>query len=75
MSNADDSDDDPPDIPDVNELDEFVRRWLPRNMMNRTNWLHRVDALCVHDIREMNILWEVAEMCLEHCNQFCYGHM
>ena len=39
-------------------------------MMNRTNWLHRVDALRVHDIREMNILWEVAEICLEHCNQF-----
>ena len=66
----DDSDDEPPDIPDVNELDGFVRRWLPRNVMNRTNWLHRVDALRVHDIREMRVLWEVAEMCLEHCNQF-----
>ena len=64
------SDDDSPDIPDVNDLDGFVQWWLPRNMMNRTSWLHRVDALCAHDIREINILWEVTEMCLEHCNQF-----
>ena len=70
MFYIDDDDDEPPDIPDLNELDGYVRNWLPRNMMNRTNWLHRVDALRVHDIREMNVIWEVAEMCLEHCNQF-----
>lgn len=70
MFYIDDDDDEPPDIPDLNELDGYVRNWLPHNMMNRTNWLHRVDALRVHDIREMNVIWEVAEMCLEHCNQF-----
>ena len=36
----DDSDDEPPDIPDINELDGFVRRWLPRNVLSCTNWLH-----------------------------------
>ena len=45
MSNVDNSDDDPPRIPDVNELDGFIQQWRPCNMMNRINWLHRVDAL------------------------------
>ena len=70
MSNTYNSDDNPPDIPDLNELDGFVRRWFPCNMMNRKNWLQHADALRVHDVREMNVLWEVAEICLEHYNQF-----
>ena len=75
MFNTENSDDNPPAIPNINELDGLVQCWLPHNMTNLTNWLHHVNALFVHDIREMNVLWEVAEMCLEHCNQFCYGHL
>ena len=47
-----------------------MRQWYPRNILRRTNWLHRIDALRVHDIREMNILLELADIILEHCNQF-----
>ena len=36
--------------------------------MRCTNWLYRVDALRNHDIREMELLWEVALLCLEYCN-------
>jgi len=57
-------------MPDVDDLDDMVRRWHPRRILRRTNWLHRIDALRVHDIREMNILWEVASICLEQCYQF-----
>ena len=48
----------------------MVRRWHPRAILRRTNWLHRIDALRVHDMREMDLLWEVARMCLEQCNIF-----
>ena len=54
----------------MEDLDDMIRRWHPRAILRRTNWLHRIDALRVHDIREMNILWEVVSICLKHCNQF-----
>ena len=27
--------------------------WVPRNILRRTNWLYHVDALRIHDMREM----------------------
>ena len=59
-----------PAIPAVDGVDGLVRHWHPRAILRRTNWLHQIDALRVHDIREMNLLWEIASICLEQCNQF-----
>ena len=49
--------------------------WLPRNILRRTNWLYRVDALRNHNIREMSVLWEVSVLCLEYCKiNLAYVH-
>lgn len=48
----------------------MIRRWHPRNILQRTNWLHYIVTLCVHDSREINIIWEVAFICIEQYNQF-----
>ena len=42
-----------------NDDEEMNTIWLPRQVQNRTNWLYRIDALRPHDIREMNIIWEL----------------
>ena len=31
---------------------DSINRWYPQEIMRRTNWLHRVDALRNHDIRK-----------------------
>ena len=54
----------------MDELESNVRNWYPRNILRHTKWLHRVDALRNYDIRESGLLWEVASLCLEQCNQF-----
>ena len=70
-SNEDHPDtDNPPLIPHLDDFYNVGRRWHPQAILCRTNWLHRIDALQVHDMREMTILWEVALLCLEQCNQF-----
>lgn len=35
---------------------ERAREWFSHNIIRRTNWLYRVDALRPHDIREMDVL-------------------
>lgn len=52
------------------EVEENLRNWFPRNIIRRTNWLYRIDALRNHDIREMNLLWEILSLFLEQCEQF-----
>ena len=47
-----------------------MRQWYPRDLLRRTNWLHRVDALRIHDIREMRLLWEATSMIQDHCHMF-----
>ena len=32
--------------------------------------MHRVDALRNYDIGELDVLWDVASLCLEQCHQF-----
>ena len=47
-------------------IDDFTNglsEWYSRNILRRTNWLHRIDALHNHDICEMSLIWEVAELC------------
>ena len=43
--------------------------WLPRDILRRTNWLYRVDALRGYDVREMNVLWELSELCQNYATQ------
>ena len=44
--------------------------WVPRNILRRTNWLYRVDALRNHDMREMRMLWDVCSLCERYATQF-----
>ena len=44
--------------------------WVPRNILRRTNWLYRVNTLRIHDMREMQILWEVCSLCKRYATQF-----
>ena len=47
--------------------ESVFREWFPRDIIRRTNWLYRVDALCIHDIREMNV---IAELVHRHYGRF-----
>ena len=47
----------------ADEFEGMVLEWYPRDSLRRTNWLYRVDALRPHDIREMEVLWDL-------CNAF-----
>ena len=47
-------------------IDDFTNglsEGYPRNIVCRTNWLYRIDALCNHGICEMNLIWQVANLC------------
>ena len=44
--------------------------WILRNILRRTNWLYYVDALRIHEMREMQILWEVCSVCERYATQF-----
>ena len=52
------------------DVEENLRSWFPRDTTRRTNWLYHIDALRNHDIREMNLLWEISSLFLEQCQQF-----
>ena len=41
----------------IDDVEQGLHNWQPRNILRRTNWLYRVDALRPHAIREMPILW------------------
>ena len=42
---------------------------LPRDVLSRTNWLYRVDALRVHDLREMEISYYLANFYLGYISR------
>ena len=37
---------------------------------SNTNWLYRVDALRIHDTREMQMSWDVCSLCERYATQF-----
>ena len=47
-----------------------LSEWFPRDILRRTNWLYRIDALRNHDIREMNLIWELADLCQFYAQAF-----
>ena len=40
---------------DIDDEDAVDDTWLPRRSIRDTNWMYRVDALCIHDHREMEL--------------------
>ena len=44
--------------------------WVPRDVLRRTNWLYRVDALRIHDLREMHNLWEMCNLFEKYASMF-----
>ena len=54
----------------IDDVDQGFQSWYPRDILRRTNWLYRVDALCPHDIREMSVLWELTELFWYYATQF-----
>ena len=44
---------------DIDDEDHPFQRWYPRDILARTNWLYRVDALRPHDRREMTVIAEL----------------
>ena len=44
--------------------------WLPRDLLRRTNWLYRVDALRIHDMREMYQLWDICNLFERYATMF-----
>ena len=53
-----------------NSIQSPFRNWFPRAILRRTNWLYRVDGLRIHDIREMNTLWELTYLFRGYALQF-----
>ena len=54
----------------IDNVEQSVREWRPRDVLRRTNWLYRVDALRPRDIREMNTLKELVELYQTYAEQF-----
>ena len=46
----------------IDNVEQGLHSWYPRDILRRTNWLYRVDALRPHDMREMSVLWELTEL-------------
>ena len=46
----------------IDTIENELNSWYPCNMLRRTKWIYRVDALRNHDMRGMHILWEVVEL-------------
>ena len=51
-------------------VESYIQNWYPREILRRTNWLYRVDSLRMHDVREMNIMWELACLFKYYATQF-----
>ena len=50
--------------------EQHFRLWLPRDILSRTNWLYRVDALCPHNRRELAYIWELVVIYRAYATQF-----
>ena len=44
--------------------------WYPRDILSRTNWQYRTDALRVSDIRDMNVILELVDAFKEYAFHF-----
>ena len=54
----------------VSDIENVVSQWHPRDILRRTNWLYRVDALRPRDVRDMNVLMDLVTLCQTHAQQF-----
>ena len=54
----------------IDNIENGLNNWYPRNILRHTNWLYHVDALYNHNMRKMQIIWEVTELFESHATQF-----
>ena len=54
----------------VSNIENVVSQWHPRDVLRRTNWLYRVDALRPRDVRDMSVLMDLVILCQTHAQQF-----
>ena len=54
----------------LSDIEDTANQWRPRDFLRRTNWLYRVDALRLRDIREMRTFTELFYLCQHHAQQF-----
>ena len=54
----------------IGNIESGLNSWHHRDIIRHTNWLYRVDALCNHDMREIQIICEVASIFKSYAAQF-----
>ena len=54
----------------TDDIEEAITTWYPRDVLRRTNWLYWIDALRNHDIREMQLLWDLTDVLKSYAQQF-----
>ena len=54
----------------IESITDNLTQWYPRDILQRTNWLYRMDSLRNHDVREMSLLWEIAELFQDYATSF-----
>ena len=50
----------------VSAIENVVDQWHPRDILQRTNLLYRVEALRPRDVREMCVLIHLVRLCQTH---------
>ena len=53
-----------------NDESNLGNQWIPRDILRRTNWLYRIDALRNHNMRGMQVIWELTEIRERYTTQF-----
>ena len=54
----------------IDNLERSIIQWCPRDMLRRTNWLYRIDALRPRDVREMDTLKELVDLYQTYAEEF-----
>ena len=59
----------------IDDVEQSISQWRPRDVLRRTNWLYRVDALRPRDVREMDTLIQLVDLYQTHAEEFViWGH-
>ena len=59
----------------IDDIETAISRWRPRDVLRRTNWLYRIDALRPRDVREMQLLLDLVNLYQDYAEMFmAWGH-
>ena len=59
----------------IDDIEAAISRWRPRDVLRRTNWLYRIDALRPRDVREMQLFLELVHLYQDYAEMFIgWGH-